>query len=105
MGHLTSTGTITSYPAQTDVGTGNLKLLGFRTISADIGSSGANTMAFGGHIIPVTVTAGLQHLPVPTTSMSETSSSTGGVPRATGLGRGQAVMAGALALAGGVVFM
>jgi hypothetical protein len=87
------------------MGTGNLDLLGFSTISEDVGSGDAHTKVLNGHIIPVTVTAGLQHLPVPTTSTAETSSSTGGVPRATGLGRGQVVVAGALALAGGVVFM
>lgn len=69
-----------------------VELLGSTTISEDIGSSGAHT-TFDGHTIPVTVTAGLEHLPVPTTT------STGGVPRATALGRGHAVVAVALALA------
>lgn len=57
-------------------------------------------------MVPITITGGLEHLETATTSSVDTSSSTGGVAaRATGVGHGQAIVAGAVALAGGVALI
>lgn len=103
-GHVTSDASTLTYEFQgetaSSIGTVALDH-DIETITTSISGSDA----VRGHMIPITVTAGMEKLQTTSTSTVPTWSSTGGVPRATGLGHGQAVIAGALALAGGVALL
>ncbi|KAK4156005.1 hypothetical protein C8A00DRAFT_31169 [Chaetomidium leptoderma] len=93
-GHVTSSPTTITHTGSSTWGTKS------SVETETISSAFADVTA---HSIPVTVTAGFSNLPTTSTPSSTTRSSTAGGAKVTGLA--QAVLAGAVALAGGVALV